>query len=199
MSDSRNQVIPAKSGTAIVVKKGETLRAIDLEGLQVCDFVCFNEHDHSEFFSAGKTRVNVFRVRISTGDRLYSNKNTPMFTLGEDTVGVHDLMFPPCNRWIYEQVLGQPGTTGCLENLRDALAPYGIEEGAVPDPFNIFMNTHIDDKNEMAIEAPKSKAGDYVDLIAEMDCLVGATSCAEEVASDCNGRHCTPIGLEIVA
>jgi uncharacterized protein YcgI (DUF1989 family) len=90
---------------------------------------------------------------------------------------------PPCNRWGYDQVLGQPGTTGCLENLRDALAAYGIEDGAVPDPFNIFMNTNINDKNEMAIEAPKSKAGDYIDLIAEMDCLVGATSCAEDVAS----------------
>lgn len=111
MSNARNQVIPPKSGTAFVVKQGETLRVTDLEGRQVSDFVCFNEHDPSEFFSAGKTRVNVFRVRISSGDRLYSNKNTAMFTIGEDTVGVHDLLFPPCNRWIYEQVLGQPGTT----------------------------------------------------------------------------------------
>lgn len=61
------------------------------------------------------------------------------------------------------------------------------------------MKTHVDENNEMAIETPESNAGDYIDLIAEMDCLVGVTACAEEVASDCNGRHCTSIGIEIVS
>ncbi len=198
MTDERDLIIPPKSGRAIVVKRGETLRVTDLEGHQVADFVCFNEHDHSEFLSAGKTRMNPFKVRISTGDRLYSNLSTVLFTIGKDTVGVHDLLFPPCNRWLYENALGQPGGTGCLENLRDALAPYGIEEWQVPDPFNLFMNTRVDDEDNLVIELPKSGPGDYIELTAEMDCLVGVTSCAEEKASDCNGRHVTPIGLAIV-
>lgn len=199
MTDARDIIIPAKSGRAITVKQGETLRVTDVEGHQVADFVCFNEHDHGEFLSSGKTRMNVMNVRISTGDKLYSNINNPMFTITRDTVGVHDLLYPPCNRWLYEHVLGQPGGTGCLENLRDALAPYGITEGQVPDPFNLFMNTHVDGQHNMVIELPKSGPGDCIELTAEMDCLVAVTSCAEEVVSDCNGHNSTPIGLEMVS
>ena len=198
MSDPRDTVIAAKSGAALVVRAGETLRVTDLEGRQVADFVCFNQHDHAERFSAAKTRLNLFKTRISTGDQLYSNRSGVMFTIGVDTVGVHDLLFASCNRWLYANLFDRPGNTGCLEILRDALAPHGIAEDALPDPFNLFMKTSVDAANNLAIELPESNAGDYVELTAEMDCLVAATSCPDE-CSDCNGGRTTPVGLKIVS
>ncbi|MDH3690512.1 MAG: urea carboxylase-associated family protein [Gammaproteobacteria bacterium] len=188
--------VPPKSGRALVVKRGDTVRVTDIEGCQVADFVCFNEHDHKEFLSSGKTRMNAWKVRISTGDVLFSNRNRSMFTITADTVGVHDLLFPPCNRWLYQHVLGAPGKTGCLENLSEALKTHGIEEDQVPDPFNLFMNTSVGPDNKLQIHLPESKAGDYIELKAEMDCLIGITSCAEDVSTECNGGRCTPIGVE---
>ena len=197
MNDKRNTVIPGKSGAALFVRKGETLRVTDVEGHQVADFVCFYEHDHSSFLSAGKTRMNAFKVRITTGDRLFSNRNEVMFTITKDTVGAHDLLFPPCNRWLYEHVLDQPGTTGCLEILSGVLAPHGIDEGAVPDPFNLFMKTHVEPDNQLVIDLPDSKPGDHIELRAEMDCLVGVTACPEET-TECNGGCSTAIELRMV-
>ena len=196
--DSRDTVVPAKSGAALVVRAGETLRVTDLEGHQVADFICFNEHDHAERFSAAKTRLNLFKTRISTGDQLFSNRSGVMFTIGADTVGIHDLLFASCNRWLYANVFDRPGNTGCLEILRDALEPYGITEDALPDPFNLFMKTSVGAANELAIELPESTAGDYVELTAEMDCLVAVTSCPDEV-SDCNGGRTTPVRLQVVS
>ena len=198
MSDPRDVLIPAKTGAAIAVQKGETLRVTDVEGHQVADFVCFNEHDHTSFLSAGKTRMNAFKVRISTGDRLFSNRNEVMFTITKDTVGAHDLLFPPCNRWLYENVFGQPGRTGCLEILSGVLAPYGISEGAVPDPFNLFMKTHVEPDNELVIDLPDSGPGDHIELTAETDCIVAVTACPEET-TQCNGGHSTAIQLRMVA
>ena len=197
-SDPRDTVIAPKSGAALVVRAGETLRVTDLEGHQVADFVCLNEHDHAERFSAAKIRLNVFKTRISTGDRLFSNRSGVMFTIGKDTVGVHDLLFASCKRWLYANVFDRPGNTGCLEILRDALAPYGIAEDALPDPFNLFMHTTVDAENNLAIELPESNAGDYVELTAEMDCLVAVTSCPDE-CSECNGGRTTTVGLRIVS
>jgi hypothetical protein len=197
MSDARNTIIPAKAGAAIMVREGETLRVIDVEGFQVADFICFNEHDHGCFLSAGKTRMNAFKVRISTGDRLFSNRNEVMFTITKDTVGAHDLLFPPCNRWLYENVFDQPGKTGCLEILTGVLTPYGIDEGAVPDPFNLFMKTHVEPDNDLVIDLPDSRAGDHIELTAEMDCLVAVTACPEE-SSQCNGGRSTAIELQMV-
>ena len=50
-SDPRDTVIPPKSGVALVMRAGETLRVTDLEGRQAADFICFNEHDRAERFS----------------------------------------------------------------------------------------------------------------------------------------------------
>src|SRR5699024_737349 len=170
--------IEPKSGASTKVKKGETLRVIDVKGTQVADFVCFNEHDDSEFFSQSKTRLNNLKSRITTDDLLFSNLNNVMFSIVEDKVGLHDLTFAPCSSYYYEKVAKVGPRNGCYENLAIALKPYSIDKTMVPDPFNIFMHTNINDNYELTIHRPISKQGDYIDLRAEMDCLVAVTSCA---------------------
>jgi uncharacterized protein YcgI (DUF1989 family) len=197
MHDMERTVIPPKSGKTFLVDRGSTIRVIDLEGGQVADFVCFNASDYAEHFSQANTRLNNGRVRISEGDRLFSNASREMFEISRDTVKVHDLLFPPCNAYVYENILGAKGRHGCLENLASALKPYGIAEGQVPNPFNIFMHTSIDDDHRLHINLPFSKAGDMIELSAKMDCLVAISACAEDI-SDCNAHHCTTIGVEIV-
>ena len=190
-------VIPPKSGRVFEVNKGEVFRVRDIDGCQVADFVCFNLHDHDEAFSQGNTRNNACRLRITKGDHLYSNLNNVMFDIIEDTVGIHDLLYPPCNRFIYE-LLGVGSITGCQENLEEALAPFGIQRGQVPMPFNIFMNTEVNGhEQEMVVRRPRSSPGDYIDLRATIDCLVGLTACAAEIF-DCNGDECTAIDVQVL-
>lgn len=196
MPENDRTIIPPQASMAFVVKRGSIIRVIDLEGSQVSDFVCFNAHDHSEYFSQAKTRLNNGRVKITEGDRLFSNTNREMFEIARDTVKVHDLLFPPCNAYIFKEIFGKTGRKGCLENLAAALRPHGIDQGQVPDPFNIFMNTSIDGDHRLCIHLPLSKAGDFIEFEAKMDCLVAVSACAEDI-SDCNGRHCTTIGIEI--
>jgi uncharacterized protein YcgI (DUF1989 family) len=129
------------------------------------------------------------------GDHLYSNLNTPMLTVVDDTVGVHDMLFPPCSTFLYRHVFGVEGKTGCREHLATELEPYGIGFDRVTDPFNVFMNTAIDD-GRMAIYAPRSRAGDYLELRAEIELIVAVSACAADVNA-CNGQECTRIGLSV--
>ena len=188
--------IPPKSAIAFVVERGSIVRITDLEGNQVADLVCFNANNHSEFLSQAKTRLNTGRVRISDGDYLFSNNNNVMFEISTDTVKVHDLMFPPYNTYFHKEIFGEVGRDGCLENLASALRPHGIDKSAVPDPFNIFMNTTVDEDHRLRIHRPVSTANDYIELRSKMDCLVGISSCADDI-SECNGRLCTSIGVEV--
>ena len=77
-----------------------------------------------------------------------------------------------------------------------ALAPHGVSVDRVPDPFNLFTNTAVEDERQMVIRPPVSRPGDHVDLRADMDLLVGLTACPEDITV-CNGRNCTPIGVEV--
>lgn len=189
-------VAPA-SGRAVRLATGDVLRVIDVEGSQVADLVAFDAVDPAEHLSQGFTRLMLDRVDLRPGDALVSNLATPMLRLVADSVGVHDLLFPPCNTAMYESVFGVVGKTGCREHLAAALDEYGIGFAQVTDPFNVFMHTQIGPDQRMTILPPVSRAGDVVELRAERDLIVAVSACAGDVNA-CNGDRLTAIGLEVV-
>lgn len=189
------EIAPA-SARAVRLAAGDVIRVIDVQGSQVADLVAFVADDTRQHFSQGFTRLMLDRVDVRVGDALVSNTSTPLLTVIEDNVGVHDLLFPPCNTLMYAEVFGVEGKSGCREHLADALSEYGISFDQVTDPFNAFMNTRIGDDHRMTILPPTSRAGDHVDLRAECDLIVAVSACAGDV-NDCNGDRLTEIALEI--
>ena len=185
------EIAPA-SAIAFEIDEGKSLRVVSVEGQQVGDFVAFNKANLAERFSSGRTRSENGKVKISVGDRLFSNLCNVMFEITQDTCGVHDLLYPPCNRWVFQNRYKIPPHDGCEENLEKALSPWKITKFDIPNPFNIFENSTIDVTGKLKIQAPVSTAGDYVELKAEMNCLVGISSCAVDVGFTNAGR-CKPL------
>ena len=188
--------IPPASGRSFVAREGQLVRIIDVEGQQVGDFVCFNLNDLSDKFSAGRTRRNNNTLRVTQGHHLFSNLCHIMFTIEEDTCRIHDLLYPPCCRWLFENVYRIPGKTGCLEHLAQSLVSYGLGETDIPDPLNVFMHSEILDGELPVVREPLSKAGDYIDLRARMDALVALSACAVD-AGPCNAGRLKPLRVEI--
>ncbi len=188
--------IPPASGVAFTLESGQRLRITDVQGQQVGDLVCFSADDPGLRFSAGRTRTINNKLRISVGDLLYSHSCEVMMRIVGDTCRVHDLLYPPCCRWVYEHKYGKPEKTGCLEHLAGALSPYGLSQREIPDPFNVFMCTEVGDSSQLIIHEPLSRAGDYIDLRAEMDLLVGISACAAE-EGPCNAGRLKPLQAEI--
>jgi uncharacterized protein YcgI (DUF1989 family) len=46
------------------------------------------------------------------------------------------------------------------------------------------------------VRAPLSKAGDYIEFHAEMDCLVAMTACPQD-QNACNGYRITPLQVDV--
>jgi len=195
MTQETIRIAPA-SAKAVLLSAGDVLRVIDVEGSQVADLVAYAAEDPGEYLSQGFTRLMLDRADVRVGDALVSTRATPLLRIVEDTVGVHDLLFPPCNTVMYEHVFGVRGKTGCREHLADALREHGIGFDQVTDPFNAFMHTRIGDDQRMTILAPVSRAGDHIDLRAERDLIVAVSACAGDV-NDCNGDRLTEIALEV--
>jgi uncharacterized protein len=189
--------IRPRSATALRLCRGEILRIVDLEGRQVADMVAYDATNPSESLSQAFTRANNDAACVSVGDHLYSNLNTPLLTIVDDTVGVHDLLFPPCSQFLYEHVFGVEGKAGCREHLASALEPFGINFERVTDPFNAFMNARVGESGRMEIFEALSNPGDHVDLRAERDLIIAVSACAADVNA-CNGGVCTSIGIEVL-
>lgn len=188
--------IPPRSGVAFGLRAGQRLRVIDPRGEQVSDMIAFNRDDTQEYLSSGRTLDYASRLFLTTDDILYSNRSTPMFRIGEDRVRRHDFLLTPCSADTFHIIYGHEHPhRGCHGNLSEALAPFGIAPDQIPVTFNIFMNVDVNgETGEIAVRPPRSKAGDYVDFIAQMDLIVGLTACAAEQS---NNYSFKPIDYEV--
>jgi uncharacterized protein YcgI (DUF1989 family) len=190
-----------QTGIAFELEKGRILRVMDPEGEQVSDIVAFasggpGRADASEWLSSGRTIDYNNTIYQTTGHALYSNRSNPMFTILEDKVGRHDFLLTPCSPETFEMLYeGHEGYhPSCLENLAENLEQFGIKADDIPTTFNVFMNVEVLPSGELTIGPPLSKAGDFVDLRAEMNLVVGVTACSAEKS---NNHTLKPIGLMV--
>ena len=179
-------IIPPRSGTAFVLKRGERLTVTDIQGEQVSDLVFFNRHDTAEYLSSGRTIDYAETIFLSTGHRFYSNRSNVMFNICEDTVGRHDFLLTPCSAETFRIIYGhQTPHHGCFGNIANALQPYGIKPDQIPVSFNIFMHVTIDgNSGKIAVLPPTSKSGDHITIQAEMDLVVALTACSAEMSNN---------------
>lgn len=188
--------VPAYEGRSTLVRKGQTLYIIDVEGKQVGDFVCFNAADPAEHVSPVHMRASLSSIRLKIGDGLYSNRRQPLMQLTQDTVGRHDFFFPACDYYRYKVDFGLEEHPNCHDNLQKALQQYGLGNRELPDPINWFMNNALDENLDYVIEEPLSKPGDFVALLALTDVIVALSSCSQDLAP-VNGYKVTPLLMQI--
>jgi len=187
----RKETVPANSGWAAELKRGQILR---LFATTTADFVCFSLYNLRERFDQARTKVYAMKLFLTTGDKLLSRSNQNLMTIVEDTYrnGTHDLQLGMCSAYRYQRAK-QEGKVreiwhgdvklpdhGCTENLSGALKPYGIPPEDIPSPFNIFQTMKIDGATgRMEHTTIRPSPGTYIDLRAEMDLLVALSACPD--------------------
>lgn len=185
-----------QTGTAFEVAAGQRVRIVDPTGEQVSDLVSFARDDRAEWLSSGRTIDYANTIYLTVGHTLYSNRSRPMWTIVEDTVGRHDFLLTPCSPDTFRIIYGNTDPhPSCFANLATHLAPFGIAPDAIPTTFNIFMNVEIGPDGSLSILPPRSRAGDYLLLRAEMPMVVGVTACSAELSN--NGSF-KPIDVEVL-
>jgi len=177
-----------------VLRKGEILRIIDMEGQQAVDFICFNALDTKETYDNTVTVRLAARPFLRKGDVLYSNLANPMFTMVEDTIGNHDTICGCCSAEINYLRYKVKDTPSCRANFLRELAKYGLDSRSLVPNINLFMNISIDANGELRIRAPLSRPGDHVDLAAEMDCLAMISNCPQ-ILNPANNFNPTPVRM----
>lgn len=191
------KVIPPRSGVAFTMRKGQRLRVVDMEGEQVSDLICFNQHDKREVLSSGRSLDYAGTIFLTTGHSLYSNRSNVMFEVIEDTVGRHDFLLSPCSAEMFRKLYddNEPHR-GCFGNLAVALSEFGIEADRIPVCFNIFMHVAVDPQSgAISVLPPKSKAGDFIVLEAMTDLIVGLTACSAGMSNNFSFK---PIGYLVI-
>jgi uncharacterized protein YcgI (DUF1989 family) len=188
--------IAPRSGVAFTLRNGQFLKVTDPEGEQVCDLLAFSAEDTAEYISSGRSIDYASRIFLTAGDAIYSSRSRVMLRIVDDTVGRHDFLLTPCSADTFRIIYGDEHPHhGCQGNFEKSLAPYGISADQIPVAFNIFMNVDLDGTTgEIKVLPPRSKAGDYISLRAEMDLIIALTACS---APQSNNGTFKPIDFEV--
>ena len=189
-------IIPARGYAAFNMEKGQFLRFVDIEGKQVPDLVCFNAHDLGEAINMGNSLLINKRREFVKGNVIYSIRCHAMMTITGYSNELSYAYGPMCSEEVNRIRYGVPNTPNCRGNLAMALGPWGFNYRDIPNAFVPFMNVEVDGSGTMEIREPTSEAGDYYDLRAEMDLLIGISNCPQE-RNPCNGWNPTPMGVII--
>ena len=113
--------IPGGEARSFHIKTGELLKVTDVAGQQVADFIAISLHQKDEYLSTAHTRTMNGRLTVMKGDLLYSNYRQPLLEMVEDTVGVHDTLYPCCDPMRYQLDFGVENHRNCRDNFALAL------------------------------------------------------------------------------
>lgn len=179
------------------LKKGRTIRLLDLEGNQAADTLFYSEADPAERYSAIDTIREQGNVYLTAGTVLMSNECRPMLEIVADTCGRHDTLGGACAtesntvRYALEKK--------CMHACRDSwlLAVtendgFGMSKRDITHNINFFMNVPITPDGGLTFEDGISDAGKYVELKALMDVIVLISNCPQ-LNNPCNAYNPTPI------
>ena len=180
--------IPAKSARAVQLAKGDVVRIVNTEGHQVVDTWAFTAADPSECLSMEHSRSATYRILFRPGDTLVTNRFRPILTILADTSpGIHDTLHAACSAES-NVFYGAPTThPNCQDNLRGAMNERGVELARIPCPWNLYEHAPVDRDGKLSDEPAAAKAGDYVELRAEMDLVLVCSACPSTVGNISGG------------
>lgn len=172
-------VQPGTCGSG-VIKKGQFLRITDIEGGQVGDFVALKLGDPTEYLDCLYTNMANGRWKWNEGATIFTNHFNRMWVINDDKTGVHFTGGGFCSNDARRLFLDPNDTRhGCRDCLEAALVENGIESYFLQSTscFNIFMNVEYQEDGSWPAKPPVTKAGDYIELRAEMDIFWALSAC----------------------
>jgi uncharacterized protein len=187
-----DEIVPAGRPWGRVIRQGELLRIVDLEGQQAVDFLCYDAHDSGDRYSTTNTIKVQGSIYVGKGTVLYADSGAALFTVVEDTLGRHDTIYGCCSEANNYLRYGVRGTPSCYANFLEILGAFGLDRSAIVSNINFFMQVPVEADGGAAVAAEVSPPGGHVELRAECDVLAVLSNCPQ-MHNPCNGYNPTPI------
>jgi urea carboxylase-associated protein 1 len=192
-----DEVVGAGEPWMGVVRRGQVLRIVDLEGNQAVDTLFYNAADTAEAYSAQNTIQAQQRIYLTTGTVLLSNRGNAMLRIEDDTCGRHDTLGGACSAEsnTVRYALEKRHMHSCRDSFLLALgrrANSDLTKRDLPSNINFFMNVPVTPDGELRFADGISAAGRHVQMLALMDTLVLISNCPQ-LNNPCNAYNPTPI------
>ena len=191
-----DEVVPARAPWTHTLRRGQTLRIVDLGGNQAVDFLVYAAEDDAERYDAQATIAAQGNLFLRTGSILRSNEGRAMMTLAATNVDYHDTIGGACSCESNTLRYGHHTKSqhACVDNFLDANVRVGRGKRDMVSNINFFMNVPVEADGALGIVDGISAPGLTVDVRAEMDVEVVVSNCPQ-INNPCNGFNPTPVRM----
>jgi urea carboxylase-associated protein 1 len=194
------KVIEAGSGFSRTIKKGQTVRIVDLEANQAVDTVFYNAADPADRYSAVDTIQRQKKIYLTTGTKLISSEGNELLTIVADTCGRHDTLGGACSAESNQvrYAIDKKYMHNCRDSFLLEIAENQpqMTKRDIPCNINFFMNVPVTPEGGLTFEDGISAPHRYVELRAEMDVIVLVSNCPQ-LNNPCNAYNPTPVELVV--
>lgn len=191
-----DEYVGARGPWSAVVRAGDVLTIVDLEGNQAVDCLLYAAGDTSVRYSAAVTIAAQQSIVLTTGSVLRADTGAALMTVVADEVGVHDTIGGACSQESNTLRYGQHTREqhACVENFLIEGSRWGLGKRDLVSNINWFMNVPVDPDGALGIVDGLSAPGKRVALRAEQDTLVLVSNCPQ-INNPCNGFNPTPVRM----
>lgn len=168
-----------------VLRRHTTLRITDLEGGANVGFMAYNADAPVDRLNLPDTLKAQYTAKLTRGHVLMSDMGRALLSITSDSCGWHDPLGGHGNASLVKQKYGeknyQQARNDWYRNAHDnflvELGKHGLGKRDLVANVNFFSRLNVDTEGGMTYAAENSRAGDAVDLRAEMNVLVVLNSC----------------------
>lgn len=174
------EVIPGGWYWATKVRKNEVLRVSLDEGFSTVTVVAWNAAEPTERLNLPDTVKVQWTTGLGKGRVILSDMGKVMFSVTEDSSGAHDCLVggstASSNTKKYAGANG-PDIRNTRDNLVKMTTKLGLDKRDIPAALALFAPVRVDADGKFLWKPELIAEGDYVELRAEMDMLVGFSNC----------------------
>jgi urea carboxylase-associated protein 2 len=193
-----DETIGAGGYASHVLPRGSRLRLTDLKGDACANVLIYNANHPVERLNVADTIKVQWNGYLRKGNLLLSDMGRVLMSIVDDTCEKHDTFCGASNQKTNAAKYGAGDNHTATPNARDrfslALAKHGLSRRDIMPNVNFFKNVRIEPDGSTTFIQNSSKAGDYLELRAEMNVLIVVAN-TPHVLDPRTTYSCTPLRL----
>lgn len=165
---------------AKVLTRGTRLRIESVDGDASVAFLAYNADAPCERLNIADTVKVQWQAYLGEGSLLLSDMGRVLLSIVRDTSGNHDTFCGASSPWSHRAKFGDGDNHGPRPSARErfalALAKFGMTKRDIVANVNFFRSVRVDPDGSLHLDPARCRAGDFVELRAEMKTLVVVVS-----------------------
>jgi urea carboxylase-associated protein 2 len=178
------EALPGGCHWSAVLRRGTTLRLVDLEGRANVSALFHNHEQPSERYNMPDTLKAQHTAHLTAGCVCYSDMGRVLCAIADDSCGWHDPLcgaldaatlqakYGAADYQTHRNAMYRAGHEGLLVEL----AKWGLGRRDMAAPLNLFSKVVADAEGRLRFDASHRRPGQHVDLRFEMDVLVALSA-----------------------